>query len=223
MGQSIFFSRYFLILLPVYFSLSLLGWLSLPIMKARMVGAFSLIFVLMVSAGYYFQNYYIAHHQEYNYAIPYDRQGTFDGHAFSNTARMLRQRCGSDEIVIHCSNPVDRSFSFFPLIYYNDRSLREYLYSVRTVPGYYGRQYLQPGDQIRSLQDIPDVFNGVWIITMDPPALLLDPAVRKSHGDRNIWLNQEDLPRQLIQTGFEVVDTSTKGRVTAIHYRVKQG
>jgi 4-amino-4-deoxy-L-arabinose transferase-like glycosyltransferase len=221
-GQSIFFGRYFIFLLPLYLCLAVGGWLSLPRRSVQVAGVVAIFITMTWTLGYYFTHYLEAHHKEYNFAVPHEVNQPGDGHALSHANDYLQQHIAGDEVVIHCSNPVDRVFSFFPSIYYNQRSLREYLYSADRIPNYFGNQYMLPGDQIRSFQEIAPSTTGVWLVTFDPPQLLTDPAYRLAYQGRNLWLNQENLPQQLTEAGFTPQNTLTWGRVTVIHYRVTQ-
>jgi hypothetical protein len=218
-GSSIFFTRYFLFLLPVYLLLVLTGWLSNPHLKIRLAGLTAVYLSMGFSLGYYFYNYEEVHKKEYVFIMPHEAGQPGNGHAMSQFCDSLRHQVRVDEVIIHCSNPQERIFSFFPAIYYNQRSQREYLYSVSAIPNYFGAQYLHEGDQIRSLQDIQPPPRGVWLVTYDPPKLLLDPTARTTYRSRHIWVEFEDLPAQLIQAGFQPGEMFGIGRLTAIHYR----
>lgn len=220
-GPSIFSKRYFIFLLPIYMGLALTGWLSLSSQRLRRLGITTLLLIVMGAAVFYFGNYF-GEHGEYGFIKAYGGK-PYNGHALSRMASLIRNRIQPDEVVLHFGDSMTRSFSFFPMIYYNKRSLREYLYSRDDIKPYFNGQYLQKGDQIRSLQDLDPLPAGIWMVSLSNTELFFDDSTALGRSVHLKWLNRENLPLQLKQTGYNSSETFRLGGVTAIHYRRRMG
>ncbi len=216
--QSIFLQRYFILLLPIYLGLAVGGWLALPRAMIRRAGLVLLLLVMFGSCSYCFADYF-DQHREYGFIHGFGPDGVDNGHAVSQAAQFLQKRIGPDEVIVHFSNPGLCTFSFFPMVWYHHYALPEFLYSVDDVPGYLGRQYLRPGDQIRSLSDLQPPPAGVWLVSVDSTEIFFDDSSAMARIVRSKWLDRWDLPRELDQAGYALKETARLGRVTLLDYR----
>jgi len=217
-GQSIFLKRYFIFLLPLYLALSLAGWLSLTRVVARRIGICVLLLILTASALYYFADYYDQHF-EYGFIRCQTPSHHSEGHALSQMAALIRSRIAPGECVIHYGNELSRAFSFFPMIWYNQRSVPEYIYSRGPLKSYLGRQYLQPGDQIHQLSDLPEQPPGIWLVILDARADFFDDSTSWGPFLRWGWRNKENLPLELQGADYRSMEAIRMGNVTALYYR----
>jgi len=217
-GQSIFHKRYFLFLLPIYLALGLAGWFSLSHAVIRRLGIALFLCILLGSSVFYFVDYY-GQHVEYGFIRGFAPDGRDNGRALSQGAALLKERLEPDEVIVHFSSSMLRSFSFFPMIWYHGRALPEFIYSVDEVHTYFGGQYLQPGDRIRSLKDLQPPLAGVWLVSLDSTEIFFDDSTLIARITRSKWLDREDFPRELAQAGFIRQETIHLGRVTLMHYR----
>lgn len=210
-GPPIVFKRYFIFLLPLYLALAFAGWLSLDHPPWRRLGAGMVFAILIASTVYYFADYY-EQHSGYFFIEPFAGQGSSDGHAPSHMAKMLRARIVPHEAVVHFSSFPLASFSFFPMVYYNNRSLPEYLYSKEEVKDYFGNRYLQKGDRIKKLADLRPLPEGVWLVTLG-----FQEDVFGVNPPR--WVREGNLPEELREAGYQRLQVFAHGNVTAIHFR----
>jgi hypothetical protein len=95
----------------------------------------------------------------------------------------------------------------------------EFIYSVDEIHTYFGGQYLQPGDRIRSLQELQPPPAGIWLVSLDSTAIFFDDSSFFARIARSKWLEHEDFPRELARAGFVREETIHLGRVTLMHYR----
>jgi hypothetical protein len=215
-GQSIFLKRYFIFLLPVYLAIAFAGWLiiSRPIYRYIGLGITGIVF--LISIVNYFSNYYIEHHS-YGFCLPYSEQERGDGHAISFISDYIENEIEHDEVIIHFSNPSYRNLSFFPSVYYHNRSLREYLYSKTGVRHWAGVQYLRPGEMLTSLSGLDPFPTGIWLVSLDQTEGFFDERVVYDHSDRYRWIYPDNLPLELIESGYTVYNQTRRGTVSAIH------
>jgi uncharacterized membrane protein len=218
MGTSIFFKRYFIFLLPIYLAAVFYGFENHSRTVVRRTGMILTAVILLSSAAYYYHDYY-EEHQEYTFIKAYGETGRYDGHAITRLGAMLKSKLQTGEVVVHYSNQTYRSFSFFPSIYYNHRSLPEYLYSQEELPAYLGRQYLQPGDQIRSLYDLKPLPASLWIVTLDSAAALFNEQAEVSAKARRKQTNFASFMHELKKELYQTEETREFGRITALHLR----
>jgi len=219
LGQSFFYKRYFLFLLPFYLVIIIAGWTELPSTYLRKLGLVALFLSLLLTLSYYYI-YYFDYHAEYFNSITNEiRPEKFDGHAISKTAKMIAEKIQEDEVIVHYSRPQLRSFTFFPSIYYQKRSLPEYIYSASEIPQYFGGQYLQEGDQIKSLSDFDLMPGGIWMVTLDSPETFSRFNTSKIFDLRMSWIREENFVGEILGAGFFQQEISKIGAVSTIHFR----
>lgn len=217
-GRSIFFSRYFLFLMPVYAFMSIVGWLECRRPGLKQWGT-SLVFVAAGAALLYYYVHFFAEHREYQFVGPQADRTPAEGHPFLKIRDTLQQEFQDGEAVIHFSHLAGRSFTFFTSIYYHQRSLPEYVFSEVEIPDYFGSQYLEPGDRIRSLQDIQPTPKGIWLISLAPAQVFQMNFDRLVENPPLKWMLEESLFRQLYEAGFHINETYSFGKVSLVHFR----
>jgi hypothetical protein len=217
-GQSIFLKRYFIFLLPFYLGIVIAGWLALGKPLWRQLGLTVTFAVMLVSLSYYYVNYY-AEHEAYGFCKVSPETGKADGHAVRKMSELIEKRIKDGEVIIHFSNPSFRNLSFFPSIYYHQRSLPEYFYSKTGLHHWSGGQFLLPGEHIESLQDLQPPPAGIWLVTLDPAKNLFDEDVISGLNDRFRWVVADNLPKELLQAGYRRERTYQYGNVSAVYLR----
>jgi len=220
-GQSIFFDRYMLFLLPIYLALALMGWMELASPLWRKVGLVWFFGALLFSQGYYWTHYH-AVNDEFRHHGVFVRPADDDGRSMSRTAAALEREVGPDEVIIHYSSHFLKDFSYFNFVYFHNRALPEYIYSTQDIPEYAGRQYLHAGDHIRSLRDLPRLPEGIWVITLNQVDILLQGSAANQEAQK-IIVKEGDLPGELVDDGYVLQHTSRDGAVSVAHFRKLSG
>jgi len=215
-GQSFFSKVYFLYLLPIFHALVLAGLLSIKPVRWRRIGIAYFILSMVFSISYYYVDYYELR-AYWGFLRTSSRVERSEGHVLSTIDSIIAENIRKDEVIIHYSGPGIRFRSFFPSVYYNKREFPEYLYSKVEVSDYNGRQYMQPDDLLRSLNDLKPFPKGVWMISLFDASLLLN--IGSLNHRIPPWVIEENLPLELRQAGFVPVETVKRGKVSAIHYR----
>lgn len=221
-AKPIFSGRYLLFLMPIYLGFALSGWLRLDKAILRYAGIGLTFAVLLIALIYYHVNF-IAVNDALRYEGAFHSAPDDDGRSGSRLAGIIKDRIQPHEAIIHYSERLQRSFSFFPMAYFHQRSLPEYIYSREEIIAYCGQQYLLPREWIRSLNDLKPLPEGVWVVTLSPPELILDKTyASKALGaqeDKELWIDQENLPLELQQAGYHSQEVVRCSSVSAIHYR----
>ncbi|TKJ41588.1 hypothetical protein CEE37_03215 [candidate division LCP-89 bacterium B3_LCP] len=218
LGQSIFFKRYFIFLLPLYLGIVIFGWLSVKNKMLANVGLFLTFFALIFTTGYYYVYYYEVH-SVYTFTLPRGPEEKCDGHGISKAADFLRKRIDNKEVIIHYSRPLTRSFIYFPMLYYHQRQLPEYIMSAVPIPNYFGGQYLKNSERIGSLHELDELPKGIWVVSTDSVVSYFDRDLVLKSGKQNIWLQREDLLKELKQNDYIHTETTRFGRVSTRYYR----
>jgi hypothetical protein len=216
-GQSIFFKRYFFFLVPLYLAVVFAAWLEMKKKLLRWAGLGLTWLALLITIVYYYGNYCEVH-QEYVFTRPRAPDTKCDPHGISRAADFLEDRLGENEIIVHFSAPFQGSFSYFPMLFYHQRRLPEYLFSVNEIPDYFGGQYIKPGERIGSLDDFETLPSGIWIVSLDSVYSYFDIDFSKFTGRREIWIERENLLEELAQLGYEHLETKRYGRVSNRYY-----
>jgi|GEM_PF-2305660 len=219
-GSTLIFDRYLLFLLPLYFYLAFYGWLETVRPLWRRLGILW-IFLSLVWTQIHYHTHFIGVNDEFRYHVFYRSHVQEDGHSSSRMAAAMKERWKPGEIIIHYSRDVIRSLSFFPSIYYNERALPEYIYSVEEVPIFCGQQYLKPHERLASLKDLDPLPESLWVITWGPPDHLAynTPVAEFIRNQAQPWIKKEDLPRELYDTGYRPDDAIGIAGITAVHFR----
>jgi len=217
-GQSLFFKRYFLFLLPVYFGIVFSGWLKIKNKCLRNCGLYITLASLLLSVVYYYFDYY-EYHAGWGFITPHTATERGEGHAISKAARILVDEIQENEVIVHYSSEPLGSFSFFPMIYYHNRSLPEYIYSRNMIPQYCGQQYLRPGEWIRTLQDLNPSPSGIWVVTMNPIEEFFLDADKSANEKGYRWMSEINLPIELKEEGFIKRETMHVGALIIVHMR----
>ncbi len=215
LGQSIMAMPYFLFIMPIYFTIVLIGWYSVRRKLWRIAG-FILIFstMLISSSTYYIDFYYFK--GMWGFVGYGDSVEGTQKHTFINVINEVTDQLTSGDVIIHYSEPLNKTNLFFPAIYYHKRALPEYLYAKSEIPQYRGGQYLEEGDQIRSLFDLSPLPKGIWIVsTFSYDFLFNDEAVSGIRSPR--WINDENLPGELEEASYEFIQSIEQGIVHAIY------
>jgi len=210
-GPSFFQNRYVLFVLPLYLLLALSGWLQLKKAFWRKAGIILIFLILACSLAYYYVDYYQVH-DYFAFARPLPLAGPHEGHSLSIAAKNIESRIQADEVIIHFSDGTVRIRSYFASLHYHKRRLPEYLYAKEGVPEYNGRQYLQPGEWIASLHDLPHTPSGIWLVTLGFSESLLS-----DHPPR--WVRDGNLPGEMRLAGYRRLETFQRGNVTVNHFR----
>ncbi len=223
LGQSFVHIRYLVFLLPLYLALALTGWLEIKRTLWRKIGLISLFTALAFSLIYYYIDYYYMYRYHYYYGnflrpLPYAESG--EGHNLSAVAAEVAANIGPDEVLIHYSNPYLQVCSYYACLHYHKRSLPEYIYSPADIAWYNGRQYLRPGEWLRSLADLQPLPAGIWMISLEDSI----DAILRSSGPLPKWAEDANLPLELQQAGYErTANVIRRGRVSAIYFRRSSG
>jgi uncharacterized membrane protein len=218
-GKSLFFYRYLSFLIPIYLILCLAGWRFTRTRRLTVLGTVLSLAVLLFSQVYYHLNF-IQINDEYRYHGLYHSAMDEDGKSSSRIASFLSQNLQSDEVIVHYSTVVIRCLSFFPSIYFHQRSLPEYVYSLEDLPIHCGRQYQRPGERISSFNQIQPAPNGVWVVTWEDPYLSIydSPQAVAKRLEKRTWRDYENLPKELYDAGFKPVRIVRSGSVSAVHF-----
>ncbi len=218
LGRSIFFTRYFLFLMPVYAYIAVSGWLGFCRSSVKRLGI-SFVFVAAAAALLYYYIHFFDEHREYQFVGPQTGGTPTEGHPFSKIRDTLQREFQGGEAVIHFSHLAGRSFTFFTSIYYHQRALPEYLFSEVEIPDYFGSQYLKLGDRIRSLQDLQPTPKGIWLISLAPAQVFRMNFEQIIENPPLKWMKEESLFKQLHNAGFQPVETYSFGKVSLVHFR----
>jgi hypothetical protein len=213
-GQSLFYNRYLIFLVPIYLFLAVIGWMNLRKKTVKMVGVSALFISSLFTFGYYQFNY-LEVHEDYRYM--WYRIELNDGHSFSKMSNFLKDQIKPGEIIIHYSNSNIRHFSYFPFLYYHGRKLPEYIYSKSEIPQYSGAQYLLPGEWVSDLQQLQPPPQGVWVVTLQKPEAILNRDLFMQ-GNKPVWVHQDNLPMELLLAGYRPEKTFQISAISAIHY-----
>jgi len=205
-GQSFFHIRYVLFVLPLYLALALYGWMKLRRSFWRKLGLSLIFATLACSLVYYFIDYYWMH-EYYGFIRPLPYAEANEGHALSLMAADVADRIKDDEVIIHFSDA-----SYFASLYYHRRSLKEYFYCKEGISQFRGRQYLKPGEWIRSLSELIPMPKGVWMVTFGEAVDMLGENPPR-------WVWHDNLPAELRAAGYQRVTTLHRGNVTAVYFR----
>ncbi len=214
-SRSFFHDRYLMYILPFILISALAGWFKLRIRLWKRLGVMLMVLSFGSSLVYYYLDYNRVHiFVGYLREAPYAEKG--EGHGLSQTAAEVARRIGPDEVIIHYSEPYLRICSYYASLIYHDRALPEHIYSTHEIEQHNGRQYLKPGDWIRSLDQIESHPAGIWMITMNAPDTLLAKTPP-------IWVLQENLPMELSNAGYKPRDVINHFKVSAVHFRRDDG
>ncbi len=217
-GPTLFFKKYFVFLVPIYLCLVFIGWEAHSKKVVRWSGI-ALTLICLFTGLLYYNLYYYEYHWDYGFALSGSKTYPNDGHALSKTSQLIRAKIQEDEIVIHYSSPEKRSFTYFPIIHYNERSLNEYIYSKDPIPTHFGGQYLMPGEWISDLNGAKADYSGLWVVTLDSAEALFDTTYFSGRLRGWLWVSDENLPRELYELGCVGIDTFRFGRITTIYFR----
>ncbi|RJP80633.1 MAG: hypothetical protein C4524_03230 [Candidatus Zixiibacteriota bacterium] len=210
LGNSLLNWRYVLFIQPLFLALVIAGWLAAK-SRLRRFGLIGLAFMMLFSLGYYFFDYYEMH-DYYGYMRSYPHAEPGEGHFFSTVTDSVEARLQPGDVIIHYSQTYHRVCTYYTSLVYHNRSLPEYMYFKGEIPGYWGRQYLRPGEQIRSLADLQPPPEGIWMMTLDSLEVMFSDKPRR-------WVFWENLPLELRQAGYAAVDTLQKGKVAAVYFQ----
>ena len=218
-GKSLFFYRYLSFLIPIYLALSFAGWWFARGLRLARIGLVLSLAVLIFSQIYYHLNF-LKINDEYRYHGQYHSAADEDGKSISKIAGFLKDNIQANEVIIHYSSIVIRSFSFFPSVYFHKRSLPEYVYSWDDLPDHCGRQYQKNGERISSFSSIQPTPNGVWVVTWGNPYLSIydSPQAVAFRNEKRKWQDYENLPRELYNAGFKPERIVRSGSVSAVHF-----
>ncbi len=219
-GQSFFYNRYLIFLQPVYLGLCTAGYYCIDKRLWKRLGFGILTFSLVVSLLYYYIDYYEMH-SYYGFVRSYPFAEPGEGHNLKKANESLASRLKEDEVIIHYSNPYLRVCSYYTSIYYHQRQYSEHIYSKNDIAQYNGRQYLNPGDQIRSLRDLQPLPAVVWILTLDNADLFFNNEVLEGRS-RPTWINKENLMVELRDAGYILEETITYGKIVLLHFQRSQ-
>jgi hypothetical protein len=214
LGPNIFYGRYLLFLLPIYFAIILHGYSIIKDKIVRVI-ALSVLVVSLLSSNIYYFTHYLQVHDEFRY-LWYEVERV-EGHSFSLIAKEVEDQIAEREVIIHYSNPKLRSFSFFPLLYYHGRKLPEYIYSKNDLPSHAGQQYLKPGELLRSLEDLDELPKGIWIITLNSLEFLTEYNTL-TETTKPSWFHRENLLSELDHLDYRHDKSFSIGNVTTVHF-----
>jgi hypothetical protein len=219
-GQSLLFERYMLFLLPPYLAMVISGWREISQIRWRRLGLAGMFGVLVLAQVYY-NLFFIQVNDQFRYHGLHHSDRRDNGRATSQAAAMIRERLKPNEVLIHYSEEVIRSLSFFSSIYYNHRSLPEYIYSVKQLPAHCGRQYLQPGERLARLSTLNPLPEGIWVVTWGPVDFLgyNTPLVKQNRARSNLWVEKEDLPKELYNAGYRPDEAFNVTGISVVHFR----
>lgn len=209
-SRSFFHDRYLVYVMPLFLAVMLAGWSKIPQEKIRTV---ALVLIFLIFAGsmvYYYIDFYYLHIYVGLVRDPGHTQPG-EGHGLSLTAAEVAQKIKPEEVIIHYSEPYLRICSYFSALVYHQRALPEYIYSSKEIEQHNGRQYLRPGDWIKSLSDLKSPPQGIWLFTMNLPEEVV--AERPPR-----WVYQENLPLELKDHGYQPDEIITHFKASAIHY-----
>lgn len=213
-GSNLLVSRYLIFLVPLFWILVLAGWFEIGARSVKTFGIMLVTAVLILGSLLYYLNYLSVQDLFRSQVYPIERH---DGHSFSKAAEFIREQIKNGEIIVHYSNRGVRSFTFFPFIYYHQRALPEYIYSIYPIAEHAGAQYLKPKDRIESLSRFHPLPAGIWVVTLLSVNVFNDPDII-SEKIRKSWILKENLPRELYQKGYRQERVLHFGDVTLIHY-----
>ena len=220
-GHTMFFGRYLLFLLPLYLGLSLYGWLMVTSKWWRWLGL-GCVFLVLGATFLYHNIEYVQSNDWLRYAGQSQSLPGDDGHSFSRTAALLHQRLQTGEVILHYTSGDirKRCLGYFPLVYYHQQALPEYLYSEDPVPMYCGGQYLLQNQQVKALQDLHPEPRGIWVVSFDKPDYL-DYMSFESQRVRakNTLGAKEDLYKVLYLAGYRLTDLNVDHSMTAAHFK----
>lgn len=218
-GPPIFFKRYFLFLVPLYYGIVLLSWMQIASKPIRRAGL-SLTYASIIGTTIFFYTSYLSVHSQYVFTMPLGPGLKSDGHSISKTAEFLENRILKDEVIVHYSSPLHRSFGYFPMLYYHQRKLPEYIISAEPIPDFFGGQYLKPGERIGSVDELDVLPMGIWIVSLDSIVSYSKVDVFSAETtQRKIWFKRENFLEELRAYGFKHVETVRFGRVSNRYYR----
>jgi uncharacterized membrane protein len=217
LGQSFFERRYLLYLLPLYLIIVCAGWQNQNSTVWRQIATGFVIISLILSLCYYYVDYYQMH-SYYAFIRPLPKAEPGEGHFLSDVVNQVATQIDSSEVIIHYLNPPSRIRTFYASVYYHHHRFSEHLYSKSEITQYNGRQYLEPGAWIKTLYDLNPLPEGIWLITLDNPEFFSDPQILTGAKPPR-WISQENLPLEMINEGYQQVNLTTRGNVSAIHYR----
>lgn len=216
-GQSFFAKPYFLFILPLYLAVVIAGWMQLKKILWRKIGLILVTVIMGISLLYYYADFYKMK-EFWGYVRPWPEAQKSEGHFFKTMVDQVAEIIQDGEVIIHYSNQNARFRSFFPSVYYHQRTFPEYLYSKAEITQYNGLQYLQPGEWIKSLDDLPKLPQGIWLFTLDDPVLFFDHS--QLEGARsNVWLLQENLPEEIIKAGYALKEMTQLGMISLIYFQ----
>ncbi|MBU0519923.1 glycosyltransferase family 39 protein [bacterium] len=215
-GQSFFHERYLLYVQPIYIGLTLAGFYSLGNKLVKTLGIGIIFLILTGSLGYFYSDFYYAHSGDgFVRPAPYSKPG--EGHNLSKANSAISENLKPDEVIIHYSNPFLRKCSYYASLYYHQFKFSEHIYSKEEIAAYNGRQYLQPGQQIRNLHDLDPLPSGIWLLTLNNADLFFNEDVLTGR-IRPKWIFAENLPVELSTAGYLPTQTLIFGKVTVIHF-----
>jgi 4-amino-4-deoxy-L-arabinose transferase-like glycosyltransferase len=216
MGQSFMFSRYLMFILPLYLLVSIAGWLGIRRELWRRLGLVLLTFSMASVLIFYYIDYYRMH-EYYGYLRTGSQAEAGEGHHLSMIAEDVANLICDDEVIIHFSSPYLRVCSYFGMLVYHERKFSEHIYSKDPIAQHNGRQYLKPGEWIRSLDDLTSQPSGIWVVTLDNPNAFFDEDVL-SGAKRPHWIHKENLMVELREAGYTYTEMLTRGKVVAIYF-----
>ncbi len=215
-GQSFFTKPYFVFVLPLYLTVAFAGWLLLRSRFLRRFGLIAMAAAFIAGFGYFQYDYYFTK-EFWGFVRPRPYAEANEGHSLTTMIRDLTSRLKEGEVIVHYSDPDNHFRSFFPAVYYDRRVHPQVLFSRKQLTQYNGRQYLQPGDRITSLQDLSPPPRGVWLVTMANADDFFDPDVIAGRKHPR-WVFEANFPAELSAAGYQLRERIQHGKLTALHY-----
>ncbi|MBU0519921.1 glycosyltransferase family 39 protein [bacterium] len=211
--------RYMLFLTPLYLVLGLRGWILLKNSTWRKIGIIAVFASLSISSGYYY-SHFLSANDDFRHHGVFKHTEDDDGNCYSRMADTLQERLQPDEIIIHFGGPFLRSFTFFTSIYFHHRTFPEYLFTADDVSYCVGRQYIQPGEQISTLNSLDQIPHGIWVVTLNDPKIIYksdeQDTVPLSKLDK--WLETGNLPEELSRYNYHFEEIIRDGSLSALYF-----
>jgi hypothetical protein len=215
-GQSFFTKPYFVFVLPLYLTVAFAGWLLLKSKFLRRFGMISMGVAFVAGFGYFQYDYYFTK-EFWGFVRPRPYAQANEGHSLTTMIEDLTSRMRDGEIIVHYSDPDNHFRSFFPAVYYDQRVHPQVLFSRKQLTQYNGRQYLQSGDRIASLDDLQPPPKGIWLVTMANADDFFDLEVIAGRKHPR-WVFEANFPAELTAAGYQLRERIQHGKLTALHY-----
>jgi hypothetical protein len=196
---------------------SIFGWLNLRRSLWRRAGLAWMFGALLISQGYCWVRP-LEVHDAFRYLGAYKTPADDDGKSMSRVAALLQNRIQPGDAIIHYSLFSLGSFSYFDFLHFHRRKLAEYLYAAKEIPIYCGRPYLQPGEHISSLADLPHPPAGIWVVSLSSADLLILGSAHYQKAAAAI-AEQGDLAADLARRHYQWQESFRDGAVSVAHFR----